>query len=194
MRPIARSDQHIRHIARVRSRRRRRVISSGRRRAVGERPLLAPRTGLALALWPELRSPPTSSASPRWMRPSTFSTRKTAPGANFSDDPLHFGPEVARVGFAAAFAGHAEGLRRTSGSEDMNLAAPWPAVEGSEIVPHRRALSRAASAIPGHESGRGVGFPLRRNQTVRYPRAQRMLTPSSRPPYPCAEGEAEKRV
>jgi hypothetical protein len=84
---------------------------------------------------------------------------KHGPWANLSDDPLHFGPEVARVSFAAPLSGHAEGLAGISGSEDMNLAAPWPAVEGSEIVPDRRAI-QGRVCHPGHESGRSVGFPL----------------------------------
>ena len=84
---------------------------------------------------------------------------KHSSGPHFPDDPLDFGPEVARVGLAPPLAGHAEGLAGISGSEDMNLAAPRPAVEGSEIVPDRRAI-QGRVCHPGHESGRCVGLPL----------------------------------
>lgn len=84
---------------------------------------------------------------------------KDGAGPHFADDPLDLGPQVARVGLAAALARHAERLAGISGSEEMNLAAPRAAVEGSQIVPDRRVI-HGRVCHPGHESGRGVGFPL----------------------------------
>jgi hypothetical protein len=80
-------------------------------------------------------------------------------GLHLADNALDFGPEVARVGLATPLAGHAEGLAGISGSEDMNLAAPRPAVEGSEIVPDRCVI-QGLIRHPGHESGRSMGFPF----------------------------------
>lgn len=80
-------------------------------------------------------------------------------GPHFADDPLDLRPQVPWIGFSAPLAGHAERLARISGSEDMNLAAPWAAVEGSEIVPDRRMI-QGRVCHPGHESGRCMGLPL----------------------------------
>lgn len=80
-------------------------------------------------------------------------------GLGLGDDPGDFGPEVARVGLAGALAGMAEGLAGVAGSDEMNLAAPRSAVEGSKIVPDRR-LCQGLVIHPGHESGRCVGFPF----------------------------------
>jgi hypothetical protein len=84
---------------------------------------------------------------------------KDGSGPHFADDPLNLGPQVPGIGFAAPLPGRAERLAGISGSEDMNLAAPWAAVEGSEIVPDRRAI-QGLVCHPGHESGRCVGLPL----------------------------------
>lgn len=80
-------------------------------------------------------------------------------GPHFADDPLHLGPEVPGIGFTAPLAGGAEGLAWISGSEEMNLAAPWAPVEGSEVVPDRRVI-QGLVRHPGHESGRSVGLPF----------------------------------
>lgn len=80
-------------------------------------------------------------------------------GPHFADDPLDFRPQVAWIGIAAALPGHAERLAGISGSKDMNLAAPRPAVEGSEIAPDRRVI-QGLVFHPGHESGRCVALPL----------------------------------
>lgn len=84
---------------------------------------------------------------------------KDSAGADFIDDPLDFGPQVPGIGLALALPCGAERLARITGSEDMNLAAPWLAVEGSEIVPDRRAI-QGRVCHPGHESGRCMGFPF----------------------------------
>ena len=84
---------------------------------------------------------------------------KHRPGPDFADDPCDLGPQVARIGLAPALAGQAERLARISGREDMNAAAPWLAVKGSEIVPDRCLIQRLV-CHPRHESGRSVHFPL----------------------------------
>lgn len=80
-------------------------------------------------------------------------------GSHFVDDPLDLGPQVTGIALAPALAGKAEWLTGITGSDDMNAAAPRPAVEGSQIVPDRRAI-QGLVLHPGHESGRGVGFAL----------------------------------
>ncbi len=80
-------------------------------------------------------------------------------GSDFVDDALDLWPQVPGIGFTPPLACHTERLAGISGSEDMNLAAPRPAIEGSEIVPDRRAI-HGRVFHPGHESGRSVGFPL----------------------------------
>nr|WP_298173965.1 hypothetical protein [Novosphingobium sp.] len=84
---------------------------------------------------------------------------KDSARTDFVDDPLDFGPQVPRVGLAPSLARAAERLAGISGSEDMNLAAPRLAVEGSEIAPDRRVI-QGLVFHPGHESGRSVGFPF----------------------------------
>lgn len=80
-------------------------------------------------------------------------------GAHLCDDPLDLGPQVPGIGPAAALPGKAEGLAGITGREDMNAVTPRAAVEGSEIVPHRRAIQPRVFH-PGHESGRSMGLPL----------------------------------
>lgn len=80
-------------------------------------------------------------------------------GPHLSDDPLDLGPQVPGIGLAPALPGEAEGLAGITGREDMNAIAPWAAVEGSQIVPYRRAIQTRVFH-PGHESGRSMGFPL----------------------------------
>ncbi len=78
---------------------------------------------------------------------------------DLGDDALDIRPQVPRIGLAAALARAGERLARIAGSEDMNASAPRLAVEGFEIVPHRRRL-QGLVLHPRHESGRSVGFPL----------------------------------
>lgn len=78
---------------------------------------------------------------------------------HFADDPLDLGPQVAGIGLATSLATIAEGLAGIAGSDEMNAAAPWPAVEALEIVPYRSAI-HGLVFHPRHESGRSMGFPL----------------------------------
>lgn len=80
-------------------------------------------------------------------------------GPHLSDDPLNLRPQMPGIGLAPAFPGEAEGLAGITGREDMNAIAPRSAVEGSQIVPYRRAIQPRVFH-PGHESGRSMGFPL----------------------------------
>lgn len=69
------------------------------------------------------------------------------------------GPQVARVGRALALSRERERLARIARKDDIHAAAPRSAVEACNIVPDR---SRIQGRVfhPGHEDGRGVGFPL----------------------------------
>lgn len=84
---------------------------------------------------------------------------KDGGGSHFVDDPLNIGPKVTRIVLAPPFPGQAERLAGITGSDDMNAAAPWSAVEGFKIVPDRRRL-QGLVFHPRHESGRSMGFPL----------------------------------
>ena len=75
------------------------------------------------------------------------------------DDAGDMGPEVARIIGAPALAGDGERLARIARSDDVHRAAPWAAVEGSNIVPDRRAI-QGRVFHPRHESGCGEGFPF----------------------------------
>ncbi len=75
------------------------------------------------------------------------------------DDAGDGRPEVAGIIGSPSVAGLAEGLAGITGREEIHAAAPRSAVEGSQIVPDRR-RSQGRVFHPGHESGRGVGFPL----------------------------------
>lgn len=77
----------------------------------------------------------------------------------FADDAGDMRPEMARVVRALPFTSDAERLARISRSDDIHRAAPWAAVEGSNIVPDRCAI-QGRVFHPRHESGCGVGFPF----------------------------------
>ena len=78
---------------------------------------------------------------------------------DLSDDAGDMRPEVAWVVRAPAFARDGERLARISRSNDVHRAAPRTAIEGSNVVPDRRAI-QGRVFHPRHESGRGVGFPF----------------------------------
>ena len=68
-------------------------------------------------------------------------------------------PEVARIIRTPALARDAERLARIARSDDVHRAAPWAAVEGSNVVPDN-SLIQGRVFHPRHESGCGVGFPF----------------------------------
>jgi hypothetical protein len=80
-------------------------------------------------------------------------------GPDLSDDPGDVGPEVPRILGSAPQPGQTEGLAGIAGRDEMNAATPWAAVEGSKVAPDRR-FTQGLVRHPGHESGRGVTFPL----------------------------------
>ena len=111
-------------------------------------------------------------------------------GSHFADDPLDLGPQVAGIGLPAALSGEAEGLAGITGREDMNAAAPRSAVEGSQIVPDRRAI-QGLVFHPCHESGRSMGFPL--DETCSAISGLGDGEPEFEPAISGAEGEAVDR-
>ena len=78
---------------------------------------------------------------------------------DLADDAGDMRPEVAGVLRAPALARDGERLARIARSDDVHRAAPWAAVEGSNVVPDRRAI-QGRVFHPRHESGCGVGFPF----------------------------------
>lgn len=84
---------------------------------------------------------------------------ETPPGLDLGDDPRDVGPEVARVILASPEPREAERLARITGRDDMNAAAPRPAVKGSQIVPDK-SRSQGRVRHPCHESGCCTCVPL----------------------------------
>jgi hypothetical protein len=75
-------------------------------------------------------------------------------------DAEHFDPEGAsRVLEAKSLAGDGVSLTGAAANDAIHDATPRLAVEGSNVVPDR---SRTQGLLfhPGHENGRGEGFPL----------------------------------
>lgn len=75
------------------------------------------------------------------------------------DDAGNVRPQMPGIGGSSAHAGEGEGLTGITGSEDMNPAAPWAAVEGSHVIPDRRVIQDLVFH-PGHEGRRSECFPL----------------------------------
>ena len=78
---------------------------------------------------------------------------------NLADDAGDMRPEVAWIVRATPFARDGEWLARIARSDDIHRAAPRAAVEGSNVVPDRRAI-QGRVFHPRHESGCGEGFPF----------------------------------
>lgn len=78
---------------------------------------------------------------------------------DFVDDAGDMRPEMARILAAEPSACHAEWLARIARSDDVHRAAPWAAVEGSNVVPDN-SLIQGRVFHPRHESGCGEGFPF----------------------------------
>lgn len=79
--------------------------------------------------------------------------------ADLVDDAFDFWPEMAGISTGSASSSNTEWLAWVAGREDMNAVAPRVAIEGSQIVPYRRAI-QGLVVHPRHESGRCMGFPL----------------------------------
>ena len=78
---------------------------------------------------------------------------------DLADDAGDMRPEVARVVRAPALASDRKRLARIARSDDVHRAAPWTAVEGSNVVPDN-SLIQGRVFHPRHESGCGEGFPF----------------------------------
>jgi len=78
---------------------------------------------------------------------------------DLADDAGDMRPEVARVVRTPALARDRERLARIARSDDVHRTAPRSAVEGSNVVPDRRAI-QGRVFHPRQESGCGVGFPF----------------------------------
>ena len=76
-----------------------------------------------------------------------------------ADDAGDVRPEVAWIPGTEALACNRERLARIARSDDIHRAAPRAAVEGSNVVPDRRAI-QGRVFHPRHESGCGEGFPF----------------------------------
>lgn len=78
---------------------------------------------------------------------------------DLADDAGDMRPEVARIVGTPELARDRERLARIARSDDVHRAAPRAAIEGSNVVPERRAI-QGRIFHPRHESGCGEGFPF----------------------------------
>ena len=75
------------------------------------------------------------------------------------DDARDVRPEMALVFRPLPPTGDRERLARIARQDDVHRAAPWAAIEGSNIVPDRSRI-QGRHFHPGHEDGRRIGFPF----------------------------------
>jgi len=68
-------------------------------------------------------------------------------------------PQMPRVVCSAPATGKRERLARIPRMDDVHAATPASAVEGRDIVPHRRP-TQGRVFHPRHDDGRSIGFPL----------------------------------
>jgi hypothetical protein len=80
-------------------------------------------------------------------------------GPGLDENAAEVGPQVALVAEAAAPAGDGVRLAGDARHDAIHAAAPAAACEGSSVRPDRRAI-QGLRFHPGHEQGRGVGFPF----------------------------------
>ena len=78
---------------------------------------------------------------------------------DLADDAGDMGPEVAWILGTEPSARDRERLARIARSDDVHRAAPWAAIEGSNVVPDN-SLIQGRVFHPRHESGCGEGFPF----------------------------------
>jgi hypothetical protein len=84
---------------------------------------------------------------------------ETPCGLAFTNDAGNVWPEVAGVIGSAFFPRDAKRLAGISGSDAINFAAPWLAIEGSNIRPDRRRIQPSCFHMRDKEAG-DIGFPL----------------------------------
>jgi hypothetical protein len=80
-------------------------------------------------------------------------------GLTLSDDPGDVGPEMARVVSPLAIAGETEGLAGIARAEDVDLTAPFGAVESRDVIPDREGCE-AAIVLTGDEDALSVFVPF----------------------------------
>ncbi len=78
---------------------------------------------------------------------------------DLADDAGDMGPEVAWIIAAEPSACDGKWLARIACADNIHRAAPWAAVEGSNVVPDN-SLIQGRVFHPRHESGCGEGFPF----------------------------------
>ncbi len=84
----------------------------------------------------------------------------------FPDDPGDFGPEVARIVGAAAFASGTEGLAGISGENRVKGTAEGPGIEAAQVVPDWRG-GKISCALGGNEDSSGPVFPFDKGAGVK---------------------------
>ena len=100
-------------------------------------------------------------------------------GLDFTGDAGNVWPQMAGVIGRAFFSRDAERLAGISGSDAINFAAPWLAVECSHVRPDRRRIQPSCFHMRDKEAG-DIGFPLdiTNGMGVRHSEAQAKLKPA----------------
>lgn len=80
-------------------------------------------------------------------------------GFDLSDDAGNIWPEVARIVDAFALSRLGKRLAWVSGEDGINDSAPWPAVEGLDVIPDWRGM-QVSGALSCDKAVSGVFFPL----------------------------------
>lgn len=81
-------------------------------------------------------------------------------GLHLANDSVHLVPQAAAFSFqASAFSSHGNILAREATGDDIDLAAPWGAIEGADVIPQREE-GQLAVPLALHEDAARVFFNL----------------------------------
>lgn len=83
-------------------------------------------------------------------------------GLHFANDSVHLVPQAAARAFKpSAFSSHGNILTREAAGDDIDLAAPWGAIEGADVIPQREA-GQLAVTLAGEQHFPCVGLDFNR--------------------------------
>jgi hypothetical protein len=77
-----------------------------------------------------------------------------------ANDPGHFGPQSGTLSVkAVTLSGDADVLTGEASADNVNVSAPWLAVEGSDVIPHGEGWEHSVP-LPGKQDAAWVGSKL----------------------------------
>ncbi len=75
------------------------------------------------------------------------------PGLYLANDPGHFGPQSAPLSIeAVTLSGDADVLAGEPSANDVNVSSPWPALEGSDVIPHGEGWEHSVPLSGKHDA------------------------------------------